>query len=226
MFACKGNGFRCLSLVLTAAALIIGPKFGQSLNHAFAQEAKAESKPAPDQFQVKLETTQGNVVIEVHRDWSPHGADRFHELASIGFFDDCRFFRVLPKFVVQWGIHGDPKVMDKWRDATIKDDDVPAASRQSNKKGFVVFAKSGAPNSRSTQLFVNYANNERLDELGFTPFGKVIEGLDVLEKLNAEYGEDASQQQGRIQKEGNKFLDKNFPGLDSIKKATIVPNKK
>lgn len=225
MFLGKRISFHWLGLTLAVAALLIGARFAQVASSVFAQEAKAESKPAPDLFKVKLETTQGDVVIEVHRDWSPHGADRFYELVKIGFFDDCRFFRVLPKFVVQWGINGDPKVMDKWRDATIPDDKVPAASRQSNKKGYVVFAKSGAPNSRSTQLFVNFANNERLDELGFTPFGKVIEGLDVLEILNSEYGEEASQQQGRIQKEGNKFLDKNFPGLDSIKKATLVPEK-
>jgi peptidyl-prolyl cis-trans isomerase A (cyclophilin A) len=176
----------------------------------------------PASFQVKFETTKGDFVIEVHRDWSPHGAARFYELVKAGFYDDCRFFRAIPGFMVQWGIHGDPKVMDKWRDANIPDDRPTGANRQSNKPGFVTFAKSGAPNSRSTQIFVNYNDNSRLDADGFTPFGHVVSGMEVLESLNSKYGENASQQQQRIQHEGNAYLDKAFPGLDSIKKATLV----
>ena len=177
---------------------------------------------APASFQVKFETTKGEFVIEVHRDWSPHGAARFHELVNAGFYDDCRFFRAIPGFMVQWGIHGDPKVMNKWRDANIPDDRPAGANRQSNKPGFVTFAKSGAPNSRSTQIFVNYNDNSRLDADGFTPFGHVVSGMEVLEGLNSKYGESASGQQQRIQHEGNAFLDKAFPGLDSIKRATFV----
>lgn len=192
------------------------------------KEVKEEAAGAPDvgdvpaSFQVKFETTKGDFVIEVHRDWSPHGAARIHELVKAGFYDDCRFFRAIPGFMVQWGIHGDPKVMDKWRDANIPDDRPTGTNRQSNKPGFVTFAKSGAPNSRSTQIFVNYNDNSRLDPDGFTPFGHVLSGMEVLESLNSKYGENASQQQQRIQHEGNAYLDKSFPGLDSIKKATFV----
>lgn len=186
------------------------------------KSADVPAGDVPETFQVKLETTQGDVVIEVHRDWSPHGAARFHELVKIGFYDDCRFFRVIPGFMVQWGIHGDPKVMDKWRDNNIPDDRATGVDFQSNQRGMVTFAKAGFPNSRSTQIFVNYVNNASLDQQGFTPFGKVLSGMEVLEALNAKHGGNASEKQGRIQKEGNAFLDKAFPGLDSIKRASFV----
>ena len=180
----------------------------------------------PEKFQVKIVTTKGDIVIEVTRAWSPNGAARFYDAVRAGFYTDCRFFRVIPGFMVQWGINGDPEVQAKWRDAEIKDDVVPAADRASNKRGFVTFAKSGAPNSRTTQLFINFADNSRLDGMGFTPFGKVIEGMDVVDKLNAKYEGAPSDQQPRIQREGNAFLDKTYPGLDSIKAATIVDAKK
>lgn len=196
---------------------------GAPLPKAAKEDAAApDVGDVPASFQVKFETTKGDFVIEVHRDWSPHGAARFYELVKAGFYDDCRFFRAIPGFMVQWGIHGDPKVMDKWRDANIPDDRPTGANRQSNKPGFVTFAKSGAPNSRSTQIFVNYNDNSQLDADGFTPFGHVVSGMEVLESLNSKYGESASQQQQRIQHEGNAYLDKAFPGLDSIKKATLV----
>ncbi len=196
---------------------------GAPLPKVDTQDAQAaDAGDIPATFQVKFETTKGDFVIEVHRDWSPHGAARFHELVKIGFYNDCRFFRVLPGFMAQWGIHGDPKVMDKWRDANIPDDRPSGANRQSNVRGMVTFAKSGQPNSRSTQIFASYANNSRLDPDGFTPFGRVLSGMDVLESLNSKYGEEASQQQGRIQEQGNAFLDKAFPGLDSIKKANFI----
>ena len=196
---------------------------GAPLPKAAKQDApQVDVGDVPATFQVKFETTKGDFVIEAHRDWSPHGAARFYELVKSGFYDDCRFFRALPGFMVQWGIHGDPKVMSKWRDANIPDDRPAAENRQSNLPGFVTFAKSGAPNSRSTQIFVNYNDNSRLDPDGFTPFGKVLSGMEVLESLNSKYREAASQQQQRIQQEGNAFLDKAFPGLDSITKATLL----
>lgn len=185
-------------------------------------EPRVEIGDVPETFQVKFETTQGDFVIEAHRDWSPHGAARFYELVKIGFFDDCRFFRVIPGFMVQWGIHGDPKMMDKWRDNNIPDDRPTGENRQSNLRGMVTYAKSGLPNSRSTQFFVNYVDNRALDKDGFTPFGKVLSGMETLENLNAKYREAASKQQGRIQQEGNAFLDKAFPGLDSIKTASFI----
>lgn len=196
---------------------------GAPLEKVATQDAPAvDVGDVPATFQVKFETTQGDFVIEAHRDWSPHGAARFYELVKAGFYDDCRFFRVIPGFMVQWGIHGDPKVMDKWRDANIPDDRPTGTNRQSNTRGMVTFAKSGLPNSRSTQIFANYVNNSRLDPDGFTPFGRVLSGMEVLESLNSKYGEEASAQQGRIQQQGNAFLDKAFPGLDSIKKASLL----
>lgn len=168
---------------------------------------------------VKMETSKGDVLIEVHREWSANGADRFLELVKNGFYEECRFFRVLPGFMAQVGINGDPKVMDKWRDNNIQDDK-PGVHRQSNKRGFVTFAKSGAPNSRSTQFFINYGDNSRLDRDGFTPFGEVVQGMEVVDEINARYRELADQ--GRIQSEGNEYLNKEFPDMDFIKKATIV----
>ncbi|GDY10392.1 hypothetical protein LBMAG52_38800 [Planctomycetia bacterium] len=196
---------------------------GAPLPKAAKQDApKVDVGDVPATFRVKFETTKGDFVIEVHRDWSPHGAARFYELVKTGFYDDCRFFRVLPGFMAQWGIHGDPSVMKNWRDANISDDRPSGENRQSNVRGMVTFAKSGRPNSRSTQIFANYANNSRLDADGFTPFGQVLSGMEVLERLNSKYGESASGEQGAIQEQGNAFLDQAFPGLDSIKKANFV----
>jgi peptidyl-prolyl cis-trans isomerase A (cyclophilin A) len=176
----------------------------------------------PAKYRVKFETTAGDFVVEVHREWAPIGADRFYELVKSGFYDECKFFRVIQKpepFMVQFGISGDPKVMDKWRDNQIKDDPV----RKSNKRGMITFAKTGRPNSRTTQVFINYGNNSRLDNMGFAPFGEVIgDGMDVVEKLYSDYGGDPSDEQEAIQREGNKFLEKKYPKLDGIKKATLV----
>lgn len=177
----------------------------------------------PEKFQVKFETSKGDVLIEVHRAWSPNGAARFYDAVKAGFYDECRFFRVVPGFVVQWGINGDPKVQAKWRDAEFKDDKVPAGERASNTRGFVTFAKSGKPNSRTTQIFINYGDNARLDDLGFSPFGKVVEGMDVVDKINAKHRERPDQ--GAIQQEGNAYLKAEYPDLDFIKKATIVEAK-
>ena len=178
--------------------------------------AKVNEK-APDVFKAKFDTTKGAFVVEVHRDWSPHGADRFYGLVKNGYFDGVKFFRVVPGFVVQWGIHGDPEIASKWLRSNIQDDPV----KESNKRGYVTYAKSGAPNSRSVQLFINLGNNAGLDKQGFSPFGKIVEGMDVVDKLNGEYGEGLTQLQGRIASEGNAFLEKNYPNLDGIKKATV-----
>ena len=180
-------------------------------------EAPEMNRRAPERFVVRLETSKGLVVVEVHRDWAPLGADRFFNLVKSGYYDGVKFFRVVPGFVVQWGIHEDPSIAMTWLKATIPDDPV----KESNKRGFVTFAKSGAPNSRSVQLFINLVDNDRLDKMGFAPFGKVSEGMDVVEKLYGGYAEGLKQLQGRIADEGNAFLEKNYPELDSIKKATI-----
>jgi peptidyl-prolyl cis-trans isomerase A (cyclophilin A) len=178
----------------------------------------ALKEKAPAKFKVQFETTKGVFVVEATRELSPNGVDRFYNLVKNGFFDGIKFFRVVPGFVVQFGIHGDPSLATKWLESNIPDDAVKA----SNKRGFLTYAKSSAPNSRSTQLFINLQDNVRLDEMGFSPFAKVVKGMEVVDKLYGEYGESLTQLQGQIAAEGNKFMEKNFPKLDAIKKATLV----
>ncbi len=181
---------------------------------------KANAK-APDEYKVKLDTTKGDIVIAVTRDWAPNGADRFYNLVKIGYFQDIAFFRVVDGFMAQFGIHGDAKVNKAWRMARIDDDPV----KESNKRGFVTFATSG-PNSRTVQMFINYKDNTQLDKQGFSPFGRVVEGMDVVDKLYKGYGEGAPRgrgpHQGRIQSKGNAYLKKDFPKLDYIKSASIL----
>jgi peptidyl-prolyl cis-trans isomerase A (cyclophilin A) len=177
---------------------------------------KALNAKAPEVFKAKFETTKGDFVIEATRAWSPHGVDRFYNLVKNGYFDGCAFFRVLPGFVVQWGIHPDPKVNAAWGGQTIPDDPVV----QSNMRGFVTFAKSSLPNSRSVQFFINYGDNSRLDATQFAPFGKVIEGMDVVDQIYPGYGETPNQ--GSIQREGRAYLEANFPKLDTIKRAYVL----
>jgi peptidyl-prolyl cis-trans isomerase A (cyclophilin A) len=171
--------------------------------------------PVGDVVQVKFATTKGDFVVEVHPEWAPLGAERFLDLVRNGFYDDCKFFRVVPGFVVQWGINGDPEVQAKWRDATIQDEPVV----QSNTRGMMTFAKGG-PDSRTSQVFISFDDNSRLDGMGFPAFAKVVSGMDVVEQINAEYGESPDQQS--IQYEGNKYLEARFPRLDGIVKATIL----
>ena len=178
----------------------------------------------PEKFLVKFETSKGDVVIAVNRAWSPNGAARFYDAVQAGFYNECRFFRVVPGFMVQWGINGDPEVQSKWRKAEITDDKVPAKDLASNTRGYITFAKSGKPNSRTTQLFINYGDNARLDEMGFTPFGQVVQGMEIVDKINSKHRERPDQ--GAIQEEGNAYLKAEFPDFDFIKKATIVEAKK
>ena len=170
---------------------------------------------APALYKANFDTTAGSFVVEVHRDWAPKAADRFYNLVRNGYYDDTRFFRVIPNFMVQFGINGNPAIQKVWRDANITDDPVT----QTNKRGAITFATAG-PNTRTSQVFINYRNNAGLDKQGFAPFGEVISGMEVVDKINAEYREQPDQ--GRIQAEGNRYLVKAFPKLDVIKKATIV----
>lgn len=183
--------------------------------------SKANAK-APDVFKAKFTTTKGDFVIEVHRDWSPNGADRFFNLVKMGYYDDTRFFRAIEGFMVQFGINGDPMVNTKWQNAGIPDD----TGTQSNTKGMVTFAQRGVPGSRTTQVFINYGDNARLDASHFTPFGKVVSGMDIVDSLYKGYGEGAPMgkgpDQGSIQSQGNAYLDANFPKLDAIKHAEIA----
>ncbi len=172
---------------------------------------------APATYKVKITTTKGDIIVDVTRDWSPRGADRFYNLVKNGFFDGAAFFRYVPNFIVQFGIPADPKVAAAWRNARIPDDPVKKAN--TNAKGTVVFATSG-PNTRTTQLFINLNDNTPLDAQGFTAFGKVTQGMDIVNKLYSGYGE--SPDQTRIQMQGKEYLDKSFPKLDTIKSTTIV----
>jgi peptidyl-prolyl cis-trans isomerase A (cyclophilin A) len=160
-------------------------------------------------------------VIAVHRAWAPRGADRFYELVRSGYYDNARFFRVISGFMVQFGLHGDPTVSAEWRERRIPDDPV----RRTNVRGMVTFATAG-PGTRTTQVFINYGSNDRLDAMGFAPFGQVIEGMEVVDRLYAGYGEGAPQgrgpNQGRIQMEGNAYLERAFPRLDYVRRATII----
>jgi peptidyl-prolyl cis-trans isomerase A (cyclophilin A) len=195
-------------------------------NEANKVETKKEAGPpkketAPDVFQVNLDTSKGLVVIEVHRDWGPVGADQFYSLVKTGFYDGDRFFRVVRNFVVQFGINGDPKVNRLWANANLPDDPV----KEHNVKGAVTYAKAG-PNSRSTQLFINLKDNRAaLDKAGFAPIGKVVAGMDVVESLYDSYGDMPPRGQGpdptQIEIQGNDYLANRFPRLDYIKKASI-----
>jgi len=176
------------------------------------------NETAPDKFQVKFDTSKGEFTVEVTREWAPNGADRFYNLVKNGFYDNCKFFRAIEGFMVQFGINGNPKISAVLRNARIKDDPV----KKSNMRGYITFAMAG-PDTRTTQVFINYGDNSRLDKDNFSPFGKVTKGMNVVESLYNKYAGKPSDAQPQIQMEGNAFLEKNFPNLDFIKAATIVP---
>jgi peptidyl-prolyl cis-trans isomerase A (cyclophilin A) len=206
-----------------AAAFILAAMTGCSSPEPTKKEAAAPAKPekAPDVFQVNLDTSKGPVVIEVHRDWAPIGADHFYTLVKTGFYDGDRFFRIVRNFVVQFGINGDPKVNRLWANANLPDDPV----KQHNVRGTISYATSG-PNTRSTQVFLNLKDNRAsLDGSGFAPFGKVTAGMDVVDSFYNSYGDMPPRGQGpdpsQIEVQGNEYLTSRFPRLDYIKKAAI-----
>ena len=189
------------------------PDFHNPADPAFATQA-------PDSFRARFATTKGDFVIAVHRAWAPLGADRFYHLVRSGYYDGLRFFRVMPGFMAQFGIHADTAVTTAWRERRIADDPV----RRTNIRGMVTFATAG-PGTRTTQIFINYGNNDRLDAMGFAPFGQVVEGMEVVDQLYGGYGEGAPAGRGpeqfRLNIEGEKYLARQFPRLDKINKATI-----
>ena len=185
-----------------------------SFNQALLNPANCKSQ-APGTFQVKFETTAGDFTVKVTRAWAPLGADRFYNLAEHHFFDGAPFFRVVPNFIVQFGLGAHPEVNKVWHHANIKDDPV----KESNRPGTLTFATAG-PNTRTTQLFINFGNNAGLDRQGFAPFGEVTSGMDVVKKIYAGYGE--QPQQHLITAQGKSYIDKNFPKIDSIKTTTIL----
>ena len=206
---------RRLLVALVSVLALAAPASAQDLSNPAALREQA-----PPVYKAKFDTTKGAFVIEVHRDWAPNGADRFYNLVKNGFYDNVRFFRVITGFMVQFGIHGDPKVSAPWREAQLKDDPV----KQSNKRGYITYAMAG-PNTRTSQVFINFGDNASLDSQGFSPFGRIVTGMDVVDKLNAEYGEGGPRGRGpdqsRMQMEGNAYLTKDFARLDYVKKATI-----
>ena len=220
---------RTAALLIIAGVFLVGcPKEEQAPAKSEGEEAPApakeeaavEEEATPTNYTVELDTTKGPIVIEVHRDWAPKGADRFYELVKEGYYEDVAFFRVIAGFMAQVGISGKPELNVQWRARPIQDDSVKA----SNTRGTVTFATSG-PNSRTTQFFINFADNSRLDSMGFAPFGKVKDMAPV-DAIYDGYGEGAPRgrgpSQGRIQSEGNAYLRESFPKLDYIKSAKII----
>jgi peptidyl-prolyl cis-trans isomerase A (cyclophilin A) len=201
----------------------VGRGRGAAPRTALSPAAKAQKKNpaalkdvAPAEYRAAFDTSAGPFVVLVHRSWAPRGADRFYNLVKYGFFNNARFFRVIPTFMVQFGINGDPSIQGPWTDANITDDPVT----EHNTRGRITFAKTPRPNTRSTQVFINFGDNSRLDRDGFAPFGEVVSGMEAVDKINAQYGEQPEQDQ--IQRQGNAYLMKQFPKLDYVTKATIV----
>jgi len=180
-----------------------------------AEVAEEWPAVAPDVFRLKFEASNGDFVIECHKDWAPLGVERFYQLCKEGVYSEARFFRVVPDFVVQFGIPGDPAVARQWREANIKDDPV----KQTNAPGYVSFATAG-PNTRTSQVFINLGNNRNLDGMGFAPFGQVVEGFDVVKKITSEYGQRPDQ--GKIQSQGNAYLKPTYPNMDYIKSVSLL----
>jgi peptidyl-prolyl cis-trans isomerase A (cyclophilin A) len=212
-----------LAMLLFPGLLVshLGAGDGEKESPLLQPKSASMTQTAPASFKVKFQTSRGDFVVEAQREWAPLGVDRFYNLVKNGFYDGVCFFRVISGFMAQFGIHGDPKVAAAWRQERIRDDPV----KQSNKRAYISYAMAG-PNTRTTQLFINYADNSRLDQMGFAPIARVVEGMDVVDRLHAGYGEGAPQgkgpEQGRLQMEGSTYLTKEFPQLDCIKKATIV----
>ena len=206
---------KLISLAFTLA-LFATPAFAQSM----LDNPAGLRGQAPATYKARFDTTKGVFVIEVTRAWAPKGPDRSYNLVKNGFYDNARFFRVVSGFMVEFGIHGDPGIMARWRTAQIADDPVT----QRNTRGMITFATAG-PNTRTSQVFINFGDNSQLDKMGFAPFGRVVSGMNVVDAINAEYGEGAPRGRGpdqsRIQNEGNAYLSKDFPRMDYIKKATI-----
>jgi peptidyl-prolyl cis-trans isomerase A (cyclophilin A) len=184
-------------------------------------EGEAMQMVAPDRFKVLFETTQGDFVLEAYREWAPIGTDRFYNLVRHGYYDGARFFRVLPGFVVQFGLPGDPALTEVWSEHPIEDDAVD----ESNARGYVSYAMAG-PGTRTAQLFINLADNSRLDPMGFAPFARIVGGMDIVDSLYSGYGEGAPQGRGpmqdRIEDEGNSYLEAEFPELDYIYRARVI----
>jgi len=205
----------CLARALHAVGGQQAPAIDSAKRERLSVPAQFTER-APDVFLARFDTSTGSFEIEAHRDWSPRGADRFYILVKNGFYDECRVYRVIEHFLAEFGVNGDPEIQKAWTGATIPDDMV----RQSNKRGFVTFTKA-APDSRSTRVFINLADNTFLDE-SYSPFGQVTVGMDVVDRFYAGYAGEPQKQIARVYAEGNVLLNRSFPKLDYILRATIV----
>jgi peptidyl-prolyl cis-trans isomerase A (cyclophilin A) len=215
------------ALFFTLAAVACGGEGGEGGGDAMPDNpllyprAPEMNMEAPPTYRARFETSKGDFVVQVHRDWAPMGADRFYNLVRNGYYDDVRFFRVIDGFMAQFGMNADPIVTAQWRVATIQDDPVA----QSNTRGRITFAMTGQPNSRTTQVFINFGDNSNLDGMGFAPFGEIVEGMEVVDALYSGYGEGAPRgagpDQGQVQARGNEYLESDFPNLDYVVRATI-----
>ena len=202
---------------LTLAALLL-VAIGISAQTGKLSDPSQLTETAPDVYRARFDTSKGAFVIEVHREWAPLAADRFYNLVKNSFYDGTRFFRVRPGFMAQWGLNGDASIQSAWQRARLMDE----PPMKSNTRGFVSFTKENLPNTRFTQVFINYADNGYLDEQGFAPFGQVVSGMEIVDKLFS-YPRENEPNQPRILREGNQYLQKEFPRLDFVKKATLVP---
>ncbi|MFT5086636.1 MAG: peptidyl-prolyl cis-trans isomerase A (cyclophilin A) [Candidatus Latescibacterota bacterium] len=187
------------------------------LNKEALMEPTSEvmKEEGPAEYTVIFETTAGEFELTVNRDWAPRGADRFYNLVKNGYYNEQRFFRVVPGFVVQWGMSGDPELTKQWQGAQILDDPV----KESNTRGRITFAATNSPNSRTSQVFINLGDNTNLDGMRFAPFGEVTKGMEVVDQITAEYGQQPDQ--GSIGTRGNEYLEESFPNLDYIKSVRI-----
>jgi peptidyl-prolyl cis-trans isomerase A (cyclophilin A) len=208
--------------VLVALAVVASAVMGVAAQSAAALKDPAKLKEqAPAKYNARFDTSAGSFVVTVTREWAPLGADRFYNLVKNGYYDDARFFRVVEDFMVQFGINGDPALNAVWRNARIGVDPV----KQRNLRGYITYAMGGSPDTRTTQVFINFRDNTGLDSQGFAPFGQVTSGMDIVDKIHSGYGDGPPRgrgpDQGRIQAEGNAYLKKDFAKLDYVKKATV-----
>jgi peptidyl-prolyl cis-trans isomerase A (cyclophilin A) len=217
------RGTVVLASFMALAAAGIGVYAEQAAVRKSLMVPAAFKETAPDVYNVKFDTSVGEFVIRVTRAWAPNGADRFYNLVKNGYYDEARFFRAVPNFMVQFGLNANPTVSKIWQSARIPPDKVT----QSNRKGFITFAMGATPDTRTTQVFINFRNNTSLDGMGFAPFGEVVSGIEVVDKIHTGYGEAAPKGSGppqaRVMAEGNAYLIKAFPKMDYIKTATIEP---
>ena len=203
--------------VATIAVVVATTLLWGQVNIEKLKDPAQLTERAPDQFRARFDTSQGEIVIAVEREWAPLAADRFYNLVKNGFYDDSRFFRVLSGFMAQFGLHADPAVQSAWRTANLKDEPV----KKSNTRGFVTFTRESSPNSSYTMIFINYKDNSYLDADGFAPFGEVVSGMDVADRLHSGYGRQNVPDQRRIMRDGNTYLLAEYPMLDFVKTARI-----